>query len=493
MFISVTSATFLYLCEVSVTQLVPDNFIVARASLARNEWAQRISKGLVHAVEDDEGILESPRKGMTADSCRVSEECASPRTCIDEESKDDNIPCDLTKKHCACLRTEGVSPADELIFCHESDNCENGEVCTRRNDITNAPYDTNAPSVCASEAFVAGSSLWEEVNKPPGSGLALDACKATSQCRAPRTCTNETEKDSNGLFAPCSGYREQSNVCSCDTSLCRHNFHCITGEVCAESKDKTTPPHCRSKERFSWKSDFYEEADYEYGTALTMDPCLTKGECLSPRSCISLKSVRLHCNGRERCLCLHLMRCKRSSDCTEGEICGLDRNRTFAVPFCASKLMLRSNGLFRTVEEDPSLIQDGSDLVSQEPDPPTATDPIRRDTCIAAHHLHHLPQESLLFSTHHTSAVLCDRWDNCATRGHIVKYKNTPMMMMTYCAVVECTEKLMPVNAPASFGTVVKSRRFELQFTALSARYETRLEEIFLSHVFSMHIFWGSK
>ena len=496
-FITVTAATFLYLCNRCVTQLVPDNFIAARTYIATKEWARRFPNSLVYAVEDDEGMPESPNKGMTMDSCRVSEECTSPRICLHIEpvSPYRNIPCDPSKKHCFCIRRGSGSPDDTYILCHESDNCENGEVCARINDVTYAPYNTKMVPYCASETFVVGTSWMEEVNKLPGSGLAQDACKATSQCKAPRTCLKITTESSPGVYAPCDGYREQRNDCACNSLpyACRHKIHCNAGEVCAENKDKSFHPLCMSKEMFSYTSHAVMEADYENGTTLTMEPCLTDAECVAPRSCISGQRLFQHCFGRENCFCLHFKRCSRSSDCTEGEICGIDRKRTFAVPFCASAYFYRGTNSFKTVEEDPSLIQDGTHLVSQEPDPSSATDPIRRDVCIAAHHLHHLPQESLLFASHHISEVLCDSWDNCATRGHIVKYKSTPMMMMSYCAFVECAEKLMPVNAPAGFGTVVESRKADLHFTALSARYETRLEEIFLSHVVSSNIFGGGK
>ena len=495
---AVTYAAFFSLFGIGATRLVPANYIAARAPFATSEWTRRIPNGLVRAVEDDEEIFESPTKGMTLDSCRVSEECTSPRNCIhiDPVSPSGQVPCDPSKKHCVCIRRGGGTPPDEFILCHESGNCEDGEVCARRNNITYAPYDTKMVPICASEAFVAGSSLWEEVNKLSGSGLAGDACKAPFQCKAPRTCFNITiTEPSPRPFTPCNGYREQSNKCVCYSVpyLCRRKSHCNAGEVCAENKNKSRYPVCISEERFSYTSRAVMEADYENGTALTMEPCLTDAECVAPRSCISGQRLDQHCLGGENCFCLHFKRCTRSSDCPEGEICGVNLGRAISpAPYCFSEL-LRSTGLFVTVEEEPSLIQDGSDLVSQEPDPSSATDPIRRDVCIAAHHLHHLPREGLLFASHHISAVLCDSWDNCATRGHIVKYKNTPMMMMSYCAIVECTEKLMPVNAPAGFGTVVESRRADLQFTALSARYETRLEEIFLSHVLRSHIFEGSE
>ena len=48
--IRVTSATFLYLCGIGATQVVPDNFIAARASIATKEWARRIQKGPLYAV-----------------------------------------------------------------------------------------------------------------------------------------------------------------------------------------------------------------------------------------------------------------------------------------------------------------------------------------------------------------------------------------------------------------------------------------------------------
>ena len=171
------------------------------------------------------------------------------------------IPCDTSKKHCVCIRRGSGSgyPDDRFIYYHESDNCENGEVCARINNVTYAPYNTKMVPSRASETFLAATSWMEEGNKLPGSGLASDVYRMKSQRKAPRTCRNFT----GASLMPCNGYREQRNSCACldPYELCRHKFHCYAGEVCAEVKGQSMHPGCQSEEKFTFTCGNYSEAD----------------------------------------------------------------------------------------------------------------------------------------------------------------------------------------------------------------------------------------
>lgn len=134
--------------------------------------------------------------------------------------------------------------------------------------------------------------------------------------------------------------------------------------------------------------------------------------------------------------------------------------------------------------------------------------------CIAAHLLSHLPAHDLVFSRHRRAFVLCDGRHRCATPGHMVVYEpHGAMMMSTYCArhVARgaCDKRVMLVNSPRmrrgvrvlsediahtprkqrldgeGEGEETKERAM-LQFTALAARYGTRLEERALALVIRM-------
>lgn len=110
--------------------------------------------------------------------------------------------------------------------------------------------------------------------------------------------------------------------------------------------------------------------------------------------------------------------------------------------------------------------------------------------CIASSHLSaaRLPQSSLLFPAPGVSAtVLCDSHGSCATPGHIVIFRSFPLSMHTYCSVYASYARCSPrpatiVNSPSyTMGWRLNSDSTRgLVFTALAARYGTRMEEIIL-------------
>lgn len=98
--------------------------------------------------------------------------------------------------------------------------------------------------------------------------------------------------------------------------------------------------------------------------------------------------------------------------------------------------------------------------------------------CIDATALSHLQAEELLYAEHKLARVLCDPQESCATPGHIVKFRGEAMMMKSYCTIVGCKERVIMVNSPRyKMGMRVQSRSEHLEYTALSARYETMVEE----------------
>lgn len=102
--------------------------------------------------------------------------------------------------------------------------------------------------------------------------------------------------------------------------------------------------------------------------------------------------------------------------------------------------------------------------------------------CIDANALKHLKSGDLVFKKHAWASVLCDSSGSCATRGHIVVYNGTSMMMKSYCLMVGCNQSLKYVNSPRyRRGVRIKSKSEGLEFTAFAARYETLAEETVLS------------
>lgn len=106
------------------------------------------------------------------------------------------------------------------------------------------------------------------------------------------------------------------------------------------------------------------------------------------------------------------------------------------------------------------------------------------EVCISIEALSGYSQKQLVYSDHRRAAVLCDQYGNCATPGHMVLYKQRPMMMRTYCAQTQqtCTRRVMLVNSPRMKTAMrIPSKSEHLQFLAFAARMQTRTEEVLLS------------
>lgn len=99
--------------------------------------------------------------------------------------------------------------------------------------------------------------------------------------------------------------------------------------------------------------------------------------------------------------------------------------------------------------------------------------------CIGVKHLRELQTHELLYKKHQIAEVLCDSNWSCATQGHIVRFRQESMMMMTYCERNGgCVVTRMHVNSPRYVRQkLISSSTRELQFTALAARFGSKWEE----------------
>ncbi|PXF39796.1 hypothetical protein BWQ96_10493 [Gracilariopsis chorda] len=95
-------------------------------------------------------------------------------------------------------------------------------------------------------------------------------------------------------------------------------------------------------------------------------------------------------------------------------------------------------------QDSPKQTEEGRDQEQRE-DQPDDIDGV--PVCIAAKSLRHLPENMLLYSKHIPARVLCDAQQSCATPGHIGLYNGRPMMMRTYCQLVQCCSAVMSVNS----------------------------------------------
>lgn len=125
-------------------------------------------------------------------------------------------------------------------------------------------------------------------------------------------------------------------------------------------------------------------------------------------------------------------------------------------------------------------------ITKQDSDiPPASQRPVANmDKCVAVHHLVALPAEHLVFAHNVRAWVLCDMQGSCATPAHIVRWEGRTVTMRGYCHEVACTWGRTLVNSPRwRPGLRVGSHTNGLTFTALAARFETRMEEAALRFV----------
>lgn len=157
-----------------------------------------------------------------------------------------------------------------------------------------------------------------------------------------------------------------------------------------------------------------------------------------------------------------------------------------------------------------------SPIPSSSPSPSDdleSPDPDDAGVCVDAAALSAVHPSHLVFPSHRRAAVLCDPQGSCATPGHMVVFQGRVMTMRLYCED-RCERRVMWVNSPrmdmrlrlrlsgwrrgndeetwsggeempggrmeengsSNIAVRVKSRTEGLFYTALAARFESRLE-----------------
>ncbi|PXF44036.1 hypothetical protein BWQ96_06209 [Gracilariopsis chorda] len=120
--------------------------------------------------------------------------------------------------------------------------------------------------------------------------------------------------------------------------------------------------------------------------------------------------------------------------------------------------------------------------VAQAQQPQASEEPVEQ-SCIAVHHLKgERLKNALLYKSDVLARVLCDENESCATPGHMVIYRERAMMMRSYCELAgKCTERFLKVNGlKYERGKRVGSLSDGLSFSALAARFESKMEELVL-------------
>lgn len=392
------------------------------------------------------------KEGVTLDACNKSEECAGDRKCVksDDPFLEIFYACTNKIENCYCF-------PDEQQWCkHPADCDDEREVCVA--------YDEFSRPFCAS--IVAALDLFTPRPKPgaperpenTAAGKTLYPCVVDNDCKGNRTCFSAKGRSFIKHRSSCA--KEAIFGCLCmppKVKSCSKNRQCEEGEVCV---------------KLDWTEDkevLCASADMEKHSRIVsvasddpqVSPSVSAGESASPEASFGPTLPQASTSP------------------------SFDPNQSVVPPVGGVgpdiSVTPEMSPLLEPIPSDePSPEMTLSPPVepeaesANEPTPSPTEDPI----CIDARALIHLSQIDLVFDEHTMATVLCDSTGSCATKGHMVVYKGSTMMMRTYCALTECVEKKVEVNSPKyKRGMRVRSNTEGLDFTAFAARYATRVEE----------------
>lgn len=193
--------------------------------------------------------------------------------------------------------------------------------------------------------------------------------------------------------------------------------------------------------------------------------------------------------------------CDSSDDCDDGERCFQESISGADLKFCLAcdiPLDMFDDSSWEYVDENPMTC--ATPTVTPDVFPTTLSpSPVTSggasggdddeeeeeedEVCVSIDALSSYSQEELVYPSHRRAAVLCDKYDNCATPGHMVLYQQHPMMMKTYCEqTLGCSRRVKLVNSPRMKTALrIFSKSDHLQFLAFAAKLQSRTEEIILS------------
>lgn len=286
----------------------------------------------------------------------------------------------------------------------------------------------------------------EEEPDQGGNLRNFESCRGGSKCAGKRACFKVTNATSiQAAFFPLTNCRQKTDIdpCVClqaqvTSGVCDAASFCSLdgeGAKCTENKQ------CKQNNNMCFKLNNDNTLDNQLCNHFKDD---NEVEC----RCATPDDIRLK-------------ECSADADCRQGE------------EICQTVAGVSGK---RCVGSSPSDLTYGllPDYVPPEP-------------CIAVEELEPHTHLKLVFKEHRRGSVLCDGSGSCASAGHIVQYDNEFMSMNSYCARHAeggCRKTVRMVNSPRmSRGLRVPSRTDKLQYTALSARYETPMEERLLTFV----------
>lgn len=450
--------------------------------------------------------------GLALDPCRTDLLCAPGSVCRNAYG-----PCTVEGTNCLCMPVVPVQ-------CRASVGCQRGEVCARLSDGDTC-VSLNAVNFLGRKAPYAIGVVPSQPPLPKGAGLSDDICKYDWDCVAPRRCTHRED-----AFGGCAGRR----ACQCKPLYpmgCKRDIDCSEGERCTNIRDALSRPFCTSARALNLDADVISLSDLAvpatpqpwHVDSLTYDRCRWDQDCKvhtsGRRYCRHLSEDIDWCKGRASCFCRvgEPQLCEASDDCPDGEACarvvdGLLRKECRSLRAISDDSLVEYEvfgkrqvvGPEPTEEVDDNVVTP-SPLAEYSLDPSPSADveetvaaqeeaSLVTTVCIAMSSLQEIPQHDLIFAEARRASVLCDVDANCATAGHMVVWKGSAMMMQSYCKrYANCVRRIMHVNSPRMRrGLRLRSARtVGLEYTALAAQYESRIEEGLLSQLVHMGIWDG--
>ncbi|KAI0566986.1 hypothetical protein FGB62_5g144 [Gracilaria domingensis] len=301
-------------------------------------------------------------------------------------------------------------------------------------------------------------------------GLTLDPCIEQKHCKGNRICRSAR------TLEIC---KATSEYCGCvpideDKARCDRTSECDAGESCFHPELWQESPACLS--------------DAQIPSIANPKRCKSTEDCVPNRICVFITLVEGYCaipftdteNGNGDIV---------SSEPFLNEEKGRELGPAFIADTQSSENQSFStegsdlNASNGSAQSNATTAPSGSENLEEElTEFELGNLDLNEKACVSAVALEHLHPESLLYRKSSYSKVLCDLYGSCATAGHIVYHNSRPMMMKSYCEKTSCVERIMAVN------NVKYRRKFRivsstpgLYYTAFSARYQTRQEELALA------------
>lgn len=450
-------------CPVILSTFILDVLLISIATLhvchGQTETPVNISWPILNFEAFDDYISQQVGDIGLYGSCKNKPPgaCRFPLECFEViqqsvSSTTFNAPCTFSSTSCICADQEGD------VDCNRSSDCGPNEYCASfMQGISFAVDDVSIFRFRSTRCVSCSAALPDFAQAVGGRDFPCQSA--------------DVEIETNGPF-------------NLSYDMCNATLPCSTGLLCSRIPTFSFTPFEENHGGLEFEqtdpSYFFRHCSFVNGM-----PCI----------CRQLQQRR------------RLSNCRTSDECSVGDLCGsfnVDGKRERYCVSCNAPAGFSFDGVdFFDKEER---CQNTSTTVTTKPsvNPPDKTAPPVETTaaaspavttsspipdspspspapCIAVDALGDMSAEDLVFSEHVRASVLCDRWNNCATPGHIVLFHNKAMMMRSYCALIGCTRSVKFVNSPRmQRGRRVNSKVRHLQFSTLSARHESVIEEAVL-------------